>query len=59
MLLAIALVAIIIGCVFLYLETADYGSPPYPKGGVTVQVQPDVIAPPLLRSETPPAVETA
>jgi hypothetical protein len=33
-LLAIALVAVIIGCVFLYLEVADYGSPPYPEGGV-------------------------
>ncbi|NMC18907.1 MAG: hypothetical protein GYA33_00680 [Thermogutta sp.] len=36
-LLAIALAAVIIGCVFLYLEVADYGSPPYPEGGVTVQ----------------------
>lgn len=36
-LLAIALVAIIVGCVFLFLEVQDYGSPPYPEGGV-VQV---------------------
>ncbi|GAB6165001.1 hypothetical protein JCM19992_10010 [Thermostilla marina] len=57
-LLAIALFAIIIGCVFLYLETADYGSPPYPKGGVTVQAQPDVIAPPFWRSGTPSPVRT-
>ncbi|WP_095414999.1 hypothetical protein [Thermogutta terrifontis] len=35
-LLAIALVAVIIGCVFLYLEVADYGSPPYPEGGVVL-----------------------
>jgi hypothetical protein len=27
--LALALVAIIIGCICLYLEVADYGSPPY------------------------------
>lgn len=33
-LLAIALVAVIIGCVFLFLEVQDYGSPPYPEGGV-------------------------
>lgn len=33
-LLAIALVAIIVGCVFLFLEVQDYGSPPYPEGGV-------------------------
>lgn len=36
-LLAIALVAVIVGCVFLFLEVSDYGSPPYPEGGVTVQ----------------------
>jgi len=36
-LLAIALWAVIVGCVFLFLEVADYGSPPYPEGGVTVQ----------------------
>jgi len=35
-LLAIALVAVIIGCGFLYLEVADYGSPPYPEGGVVL-----------------------
>ncbi len=35
--LAIALVAIIVGCAFLFLEVQDYGSPPYPEGGV-VQV---------------------
>ncbi|MGQ9506222.1 MAG: hypothetical protein ACUVQG_15165 [Thermogutta sp.] len=33
-LLAIALVAIIVGCVFLFLEVQDYGSPPYPEGGI-------------------------
>lgn len=36
-LLAIALVAVIVGCVFLFLEVSDYDSPPYPEGGVTVQ----------------------
>lgn len=36
-LLAIALAAVIVGCVFLFLEVSDYGSPPYPEGGVTVQ----------------------
>lgn len=39
-LLAIALVAVIVGCVFLFLEVSDYGSPPYPQGGVTVQAAP-------------------
>ena len=30
--LALALVAIIIACIVLYLEVADYGSPPYQAG---------------------------
>jgi hypothetical protein len=30
--LALALVAIVIGCICLYLEVADYGSPPYQLG---------------------------
>lgn len=39
-LLAIALVAIIVGCVFLFLEVQDYGSPPYPEGGVVRVLSP-------------------
>lgn len=38
LLLIIAFVALVVGCVFLYLEVADYGSPPYPEGGVVTQV---------------------
>ena len=34
-LLALALLAVILGCVFMYLETQDYPSPPY-EGGPTV-----------------------
>ena len=30
--LALALVAIIIACIVLYAEVADYGTPPYPAG---------------------------
>jgi hypothetical protein len=30
--LALALVAIIIGCICLYFEVADYGSPPFQLG---------------------------
>ena len=41
--LIISLIAIIIGTVLLYLETAEYGSPPY-KGG-----------PMVLRQAAPPA----
>ena len=41
-LLAIALVAIIIGCVFLFLEVQDYGSPPYPEVGVVQVLVPDM-----------------
>lgn len=44
-LLAIALVAVIVGCVFLFLEVSDYGSPPYPEGGVTVQAAPEAGSP--------------
>lgn len=39
-LLAIALVAVVIGCVFLFLEVQDYGSPPYPEGGVVLKCVP-------------------
>lgn len=39
-LLAIALAAVIIGCVFLFLEVQDYGSPPYPEGGVVLNSAP-------------------
>ncbi len=38
--LAIALVAIIIACVVLYLEVADYGKPPY-QLGLAAPVQAD------------------
>jgi len=40
-LLAIALIAIVVGCVFLFLEVQDYGSPPYPEGGVVHILTPD------------------
>jgi hypothetical protein len=32
--LAIALVAVVIACVCLYLEVADYGQPPYVLGAL-------------------------
>ena len=38
--LAIALVAIVVACVCLYLEVADYGQPPYVLGAA-VSVGPD------------------
>mgnify|MGYP006870482065 FL=1 len=44
-LLAIALIAIIVGCVFLFLEVQDYGSPPYPEGGVVRVWLPDCQSP--------------
>ena len=37
LMLLLALLAIIVATVFLYLETMDYGSPPY-QGGPTVSV---------------------
>jgi hypothetical protein len=45
--LALALVAIIIACIVLYLEVADYGSPPY-QAGVTVPVRPELAASAML-----------
>ena len=41
--LALALVAIIIACIVLYAEVADYGKPPYPAG-LEAPVQTDVPA---------------
>ncbi|NUQ62902.1 MAG: hypothetical protein HUU20_10455 [Pirellulales bacterium] len=38
LMLLLSLLAIIIGTVFLYLETKDYGSPPY-QGGPSVSMQ--------------------
>jgi hypothetical protein len=34
LLLVLALVAIIVATVFLYLETSDYGSPPYQNSSI-------------------------
>lgn len=38
LMLLISLVAIILATVFLYLETKDYGSPPY-QGGPSVSIR--------------------
>ena len=64
--LALALVAIIIACIVLYYEVADYGQPPYPSRldapvGVDLPTPPTVArcpenpsAPLLARCGTPP-----
>ncbi len=58
LMLLLSLLAIIIGTVFLYLETKEYGSPPF-QGGPSISVRwqgEDHLAMNAARPDGPPAV---